>query len=369
MSLLGDFLESFYGSRHEFHSVHARVRHEMQRVPDGAASRRHAIGKAKPSAAKTEIVTEDLVFWAVLPDNVRVDKTRTREGQPEKTVEVIRGSDLLKRNPDGSVEVERDRKRILREGDLYPTDYRRHFDRSLIREFFKSLTLDQIGECQIAGRNCVRIRALPVSNDGLWPHWLPVEADAFELAGDIALPSLLSIKGMMSDKTIASYEVVEVQFDESIDETVFDCEPTAGQVLREALPVVEQISLKAAASRVPFPFLLPPEEFLQENGCSDIMYNSARGDSDAYITVFFNGINSNSLWFDLRGQPDVEIEESLEWEEVEVSARTFKLSDPNTEAGLSVLAFKHDGTHVYVFSDMQRSELFDFALSLKTVEA
>jgi hypothetical protein len=129
---VGEFLESFYGSGNHPTSVQAQVRRERIKTGLGETSRRNAIGRAKPRTGESKTVVE-MEFWAAFPDNVRVDETRVKDGESESTVEVSRGSERLKRIADGSIEVEREPRRGQRLGDSLPNDFRRHFDRSLIR--------------------------------------------------------------------------------------------------------------------------------------------------------------------------------------------------------------------------------------------
>jgi hypothetical protein len=301
-----------------------------------------------------------------LPDHVRIDATRNQNGKTESTVEITKGGERFKRTPEGTVEVEKARQRRReREGDSLPTDYRRHFDRCLIREFFASLVLEDSGACKVAGRDCVRIRAVPLPGDSIWPHWLPAEADMFEFAADVNLPSLLSITGFLSGDVIERIEVVDVAFDEQVDESIFDCQPLAGQSIRTAEPVTQRVTLETAIAKVPFTVLLPKRGVGEAN---DLHYkpggNDGAGES---LTVMYVGNGPNSLWFHLRAKPDPEADERLEWEEVEVAGRRFEISDPEVEGGMICLRFCQDGTWVEIVSDHSRPELLDIAMSFEAV--
>lgn len=367
MSLLADFLEAFYGTHHNFRTVFARVHHESQ---SGSATktRRMVIGKAKPSTTKTDMVTTEMIFWAELPDRVRVEIARTKGSETKTTVEVLRGHEHLKRKSDGSVEVESENEFTKKGRYQFPTQYARHFDRGLIREFFSALMLERVGECQIAGRDCVRIRALPINGDHIWPHWLSIEADTYEFAGDLALPSLLSIRAFQDGALIESHDVVEVKFDEPIDEAMFTCEPVSGQAGREAIPVVHRISPKTAAARVPFRLLFPAKAMGEESPIEEVLHCPARDSEDEHIAVFLRDKGNCQLWYHLRARPEREMARDLEWEPVESSGRMFRISDPDVPEGLRVLSFELAGTCVEIFSDLPRSDLFDFALSLQAFQ-
>jgi hypothetical protein len=302
-----------------------------------------------------------------LPDHVRIDATRTKNGKAESTVEITKGGECFKRTPEGTVEVEKVRQRRReREGSLLPTDYRRHFDRSLIREFFASLILEDSGACKVAGRDCVRIRAVPVPGDSIWPHWLPAEADMFEFAADLNLPSLLSITGFLSGEVIERIEVADVAFDEQVDDAIFDCQPLAGQSIRTAEPVTLPITLETAIAKVPFTVLLPKRGVGEVD--PDLHYEPGRNDgAGESITVMYVGNGSNSLWFHLRAKPDSKSDERLEWQEVEVAGRRFEISDPEVEGGMTCLRFCQEGTWVEIVSDHSRPDLLDIAMSFEAV--
>jgi len=367
MGLLGDFLETFYGSGQTFWSVRAKVRRECKSATRSETSRRPPIGKEKSRSTASNSVIIDSDFCAVLPDRVRIDATRTKNGKTEATVEITRDGECLKRTPEGTVGVEKVPSRGRKqEGDSLPTDYRRHFDRSLIRQFFASLVLEDAGRCKVAGRDCVRIRAVPVPGDSIWPHWLPAEADMFEFAADLGFPSLLSITGFLSGEIIERIEVVNVAFDEQIDESIFDCQPLAGQSIRPAEPVTQRVMLENAIDKVPFTVLLPKRGV--GKGKPDLHYEPGRNDgAGESIAVMYFGDGSNSLWFHLRAKLDPESDERLEWEEVEVAGRRFEISDPEVEGGMICLRFCQDGTWIEAVSDHSRQDLLDIAMSFEAV--
>lgn len=364
MSLLGEFLELFYGPRNQPQTVWAQVRRERIETAQGETSRRRPIGREKQRSKETKSIVE-LEFWAKMPDLVREDETRISGGETESTIEVTRGSQRLKRVADGSIEVEQEPRRGQREGDLLPNEFRRHFDRSLIRELFASLTLEQAGERRVAGRDCVRIRAVPIAGDRIWPHWLPTEANEFEFAADLEFPSLLSIQAKLHGRTFETFEAVQVTFNGEIDDGVFDVQPLPGMPTRNAAPVVQRMTLDAAIAKVPFTVLLP--KLAPEFGTAEVHYEPPRGKRSEGLGVFYLGESTKSLWFHLRSEFDAETQGRLEWEEIEFSGRRFQLSAPEVEGALSVLVFEQAGTWVDVVSDLPRDELLRVAASFEAV--
>jgi hypothetical protein len=305
-------------------------------------------------------------FWAVLPDKVRVDKTESKEGTLQSTAEVTVGTHRLKRVADGNIEVDQRPQRASRSGDSLPNDFRRHFDRSLIRRLFASLMLEHAGECRIAGRDCVRIRAVPIPVDQIWPHWLPTEADEYEFAADLEFPALLSIDAKLAGESFERFEVTNVTYNGEIDESLFELEPLSGQQVRDAVPVAQPITLEAAKAKVSFAVLLP--KMGPEFGELQFFYERPRQKGDVEgLSVFYHAGASHRFWFHLRPRLESEMYDRLEWEDVEVAGRRYQLSDPQVEDGLKVLVFNQDGTWVDIYSDHPRDELLRLAASFKAV--
>jgi len=122
-----------------------------------------------------------------------------------------------------------------------------------------------------------------------------------------------------------------------------------------------------AIAKVPFSVLLP--KIGTGEDLPHVHYEPLQPDGTGEnLTVFYHQTGSNRLWFTLRQKPDSEMENELEWEEVEASGRRFQVSDPESEDGMMVLRFCRDGTWVYVFSDHSRNELLRIAESFRAVE-
>jgi hypothetical protein len=362
MSLLGDFLESFYGSGSQPQSIWAQVRCGRENPDRGETSRRRPIGREKPGVGESKTIV-DLEFWAKGESLVRVDNTPVIGGDAGITVEVVKNGVLKKRLADGSVEFDRTGTHG-RSADALPTAYRRHFDRRLIRQFFASLTLEDLGETHVAGRRCVRIRAIPMDGDSIWPHWLPTEADEFEFAADLEFPALLSIRAKLAGATFETFEVTSLAFNGAVDKTLFNLEPLFGRKMRDTVPMLERMTLEAATKKAPFAVVLP--KLPPNEGEPDIHYHPVReGRQGESLTVFYNG--PRRFWFSLRAERDEKQHETLEWEEIEISGRRFHLSDPDVEGGMSILVFCHEGTWVDIVSDWSRDELLKSALSFEKV--
>jgi len=366
MSELGEFLARFYSPEPTFRALRAGVRHTRKASVDGASSSRRPVIGRRRSGGNPHCGSEaTLMIWAIPPDHVRVETERTRDGQAESTVEVTNSDDTWKRFANGTVQAgARSARRDRGEASL-PTEYRRHFDRGLIRECFAALTLEAIGSCQVAGRECLRIRAVETPAKQLWPHWLAWEADSFEFAADVERSVLLSIVGTVAGAPVETHEVVEIAFDEELDESLFVYEPRPDERVEPVTPVAERITLEAAVSRAPFTVLRPtwlPEGDRLE---SQMMYHRTGPDfPDPHLTMLYGGCESfDHLWVNQRSDREKRMQEELQWEVVTVGVRSLEVSDPSPEEGLRIVVFEQHGNWVDIVSDMPLEKLQEFAIS------
>lgn len=370
MSKLGDFLERFYSPMQTFQSVHAHVRRTKSEVSDASKEGQPSrIGRTRRNRKPRGESVEDLVMWGVLPDKVRIESSRQKDDQVKNTIEIVNGIDTWKRFSDGTIEKGSARGRRSSEKCILPTGFQRHFDKGLLRECFAALSLEAIGDCQVAGRACLKIRAVHVPGTQLWPHWFSFSANEFLLAADVERAVLLSIAGVVDDQSVDTHEVVEVSFDEQVDDSLFTYEASTAEVVQPATPIAERMSLKAAAVRAPFTVLDPEYIPDRDNINEHATYKPSRpGDMEESLVVFYLGESSfESLWIRQSQQIDHMQQEELEWEDLDVDGNQMKISDPLCEDGLKVLTCEVDGTQVCITSDLPQDELIRIALSMRPV--
>jgi hypothetical protein len=370
MSALGDFLEKFYGTKSLFHTVSARVRHTRKAAPHSSSlSRERVIGRRRRDAKPHKEFEEDLLFWARLPDQVRVETTRVKDGKTETSIEVVNEGTAWTRHDNGVVEQGSGRRRHSPDGISLPTQFQRHFDRSLLRQCFAALTLETNGTCQVADRDCLRIRAVQVPAAQLWPHWLAWEASEYEFAADLERAVLLSIVGQVDGKPIETHEVLDVTYDEEIDNSLFIYTAAADETVQAAVPIAEHITLEAAAARAPFTVLKPMYVPESERVQADVIYHPQRPNcSDEHLMIGYRGGESfTHFWLNQRRERDKELQDELEWDELVVDGRRLEFSDPNPAEGLRVLAFEQDGTCIDIIADLPKDEMVKIALSLQPV--
>ena len=370
MSALGNFLERFYGTKPLFHTVQARVNYRKKSPPAGSAPGRDpVIGRRRRNSKSRKDSEENLVFWARLPDQARVEMTRVKDGVTETTIEVVNGITVWKRHANGTIEQGSEGRRHAREQSLLPTEFQRHFDRRLLRQCFAALTLEANRTCQVAGRDCLKIRAVQVPGAQLWPHWLAWEASEFEFAADVERAALLSIVGQVDGEAVETHEVIEVTFDEEIDDSLFTYQAGAGETVQPAVPISEHITLEAAAARAPFTVLMPTYVPESQRVQSDAMYHPKRPNSpEECLSMFYRGGETfGHLWINQRLVRDKEWYDELEWDELVVDGLRLEFSDPDPDEGLRILVCEQDGTDVSITADLPRDEMVKIALSLKPV--
>lgn len=231
------------------------------------------------------------------------------------------------------------------------------------------MTLEANKTCLVAGRECLKIRAVQIPGTQLWPHWLAWEATEYEFAADLERAVLLSIVGLVEGEAIETHEVVAVNFDEVIDDSLFTYKAEVGEIIQPAVPIVEFITAEAAACRAPFTILTPIYVPESQRVLSETMYHPARPNSPAesFSIHYRGGETFDYLSIEQRQKRD-EKHDELEWDELDVEGRRLDLSDPGVE-GFRILAFEQDGTYVDIISDLPRDELVKIALSLKPVSA
>src|SRR5262245_4664946 len=191
MSRLGDFLEAVYGSRDRFTTVRAKLRYWHDRMyADVAADNWNARmaerggGEAPPARegwtpeSGPRVCESELAVWLARCDRGREER-RPISGEHWGPQLVIVNGVHSWLDTNGEIR----RRTAHREaGCLSHAD--RHFGRYFIRQLFQSLDLEEIGQVQTAGHECIRVRAIPIPDGRLWPHWFPYRAEEYELHVD-----------------------------------------------------------------------------------------------------------------------------------------------------------------------------------------
>src|SRR5262249_33363561 len=129
-----------------------------------------------------------------------------------------------------------------------------------------------------------------------------------------------------------------------------------------APPIVERLTLAAAIAKMPFKVLVPTRWPDLEHCDCQVMYHPPRTRSPrAHLALMYRG--GFSLWINEGATPGPDIAD-MEWEELVRDGRHMTLSDPGGTDGKRMLALEHQGTHVTMWSDLERDQLIDVAASL-----
>jgi hypothetical protein len=363
MSLLGTYLENFYRPGDRFQSVWARVERRQQPSPSNPNIRRAPIGRLKAKASNANNQPQQLEFWAALPDRVRVAVTKS-EGT---TTTVTVGQKCWQLDPDGKVTFEE--KSTPPRGvisHLLPTEYRRHFDPRLIRSLFESLTLEELGEVELAGQGCVRMRAVPIAGDAIWSHWLPTDADSFEFSGDLERGSLLGISALMGSREIKTYAVTHVYYDAAIDGDQFVAPHLSEGSATALVPVIQRVQLADVRNQLPFVIVLPGGEAAEKRFEFHLSTPRKAGATPSLMAFTHNP--SQGIHFTLTAAGAEDGYEQFEWEEVHHGGLVYQLSDPRVSDGQKLLRFSKHGTTVTIISAKPLEELLQFAATFELVE-
>ncbi|MGL5096400.1 MAG: hypothetical protein ACRDD1_12475, partial [Planctomycetia bacterium] len=305
------------------------------------------------------------------PNTYRIEGSRRSvddvDGDYAENVLLVRDGDgWTSRDAVGKVATSREIERVELAGLLSHTE--RHFDQARIRVFIEKLSLEAAGFVKTAGRDCLRLRAVPRDGALLWPQWLPYGADEYEFHADVERGCLLYVGGLRDGALFDFSEVLQVSYDEPIDDERFTFTPLPGDQTGPAIPIVERTTLSAAAARVSFRVLLPSRRPYANVGDYEAWFLAPRPrDPRTMLQLMIRGEvafrgDAKYLWIVESDLPDPEAVE-FEWEHVERNGTPMAISDPGADAGLRLIALERHGTHVVLQSDLDRETLIDVAAS------
>jgi hypothetical protein len=317
--------------------------------------------KASPkrSDARREVLETQMRVYLKKPDCVRLERSRVKGGRVEECLTVTNDKQWWERDNLGHVEMGERSERCR------PTlsDIECHFDGNQLRQFFVHISLEPIGSVHVAGRACVQLRGVLRAGGSIWPHWLPYNADEYEFAADAELGVLLSIVGKQRGVPFDVSEVLDIEYDSSLDESLFMYEPRLGEQLRSAQPITEILTLEAAVAKMPFQVLIPTQLPDADHTELQIMYHTPRiGGGEASLTISFRN-DEYRLWMYERGREESDLDE-YEWDQLEHAGVPISVSDPGVEKGLKIAALQQHGTHVTIYSDLELDKLLETAASL-----
>lgn len=370
MSDLGDFLKVIYGPGVPFQTARGTFRQWTNELLAQMATggNRPTIGRARNIPAEhlgQQPVVEEVqnVVWFRPPGQLRLERTSLKEGRTGTSLSVVNGAKWWNRNRRGEV-TSHDEHSADHRSSVQPgmNEIHRHFSPASLREYFVHLILEQIGEVQTAGRDCLRVRGIPRPDGRLWPHWLPCGADEYEFHADAERGCLLSVAGLFGGEVFELSEVTQITYDEPLADGLFQFTPQAGEQVLPARPTVERLTLATAAARMPFVVLVPKDcPGIEASGFEMMHHPQVPETGTAALNLMFRG--ERKLWMKQSDAEDSLLAE-LDWEHLERDGQKLAISDPKDPNGLKVVEMRFHGTHVTIMSDFPRDELIRVALSL-----
>ena len=226
------------------------------------------------------------------------------------------------------------------------------------------LTLELGGRTEVAGREAILVRAVPRPR----PFRSEQEAllggaDRHELAVDAERGTLLRAISFLDDEPATRLEVVEIAFDEPLDDSVFRHQPGPGEEVAKPSEVQAGtvVSIEEAARLASFPVLAPGS--LGHGWRSHILYTPGREGTRVRETVtlaLYRDDASHSVTLRQTGGP-WESWQTNGTEEAERGGRALRISVGPWHRVL----VEQDGTHVELDSGTVETEtLVELALTL-----
>ena len=226
------------------------------------------------------------------------------------------------------------------------------------------LTLELAGHREVAGRDAILVRAVPRPRPfRAEQEALLTGADRHELAVDAERGTLLRTVSFLHDEPAQRLEVVEIAFDEPLDESLFRYEPSAGEEVAKPGEVQagSVVSIEEAERLASFPVFVPGS--LGHGWRSHVLYTPGREGTRVRETVtvaLYRDDASHSVTLRQSAGP-WESWQTNGTEESERGGRPLRVSVGQWHRVL----VEQDGTHVELDSGTVETEaLVELALSL-----
>lgn len=270
MSMLGDFFETLCSPSEPFRTLQAQIQHtRFDALAEHASDASDPIGRRKIGSASESTSVTNLAVWIARPDCLRIESVRSGRGKMQRELSVLNSQQTWIRDHEGHVESSTGIRHSVRDA----SSIKRHFDRARIRDFMAGLAWEAQGEVETAGQHCVRVRAVPLPDGQLWPHWIPHGADEYELHCDPRHAAILRIIARSQGMVFETNEVTSVEFDSDLRDELFTYSPGVGEPVAPPVPICESLTLAAAVKRMPFTVLTPARLPNQDHAQLDVMYH------------------------------------------------------------------------------------------------
>ena len=297
-------------------------------------------------------------FWHRRPDVWRV------EG--EGRLEIQRGETWWSWSEDeGALSNEDDEVQMTVGGELAP----------LLEPWrlVAALELEPRGEAEVAGRRALLAAATPrpadpMADDGWVLHQIGFGADAWALAIDRERGTLLRVESCRAGAAFSRSELVEIAFDERLDDDVFvftspDGRPARSVIERDTPRAAPLHVVAAAASFTVYaPARVGPDWELEAASTEDYVFLQLRTHERHYVLrITESPVADRSFGFN---------EEHPDWRVIERGGIELHVIEHSGMHSLAIVRCERDGTRIEMQSEsLDLERLVEIALALEPAPA
>lgn len=272
----------------------------------------------------------------------RIEEQQFIGGCEHKSVSVISGDSAWVKSSQHKEVI-----RIVDSRTIHPMwDTERLFRPQHQHDITEGLVMREAGSVQIAGRECVCFHGVWGGEAILWPHFLPFNADSYEICVDLERGAFLSIVGYLADEAFERIDVRDIIYDGEFDPSLFELRPEPGQL-------VERIEREPPWGRdfepghIEFPLFVPDQTMMKHLSLEHCRWVT---EAQRFVVrlLYKTRPELGLVWIDER---DVDSDHSeYEWESVTFDGLDCLISEPECAEGMRILLMRKDATRIEIYS-------------------
>lgn len=335
-----------------FQSVHATVSLWKDRR---LAQRAQQSGELACGRPKDRFTGEDSSsaiaeskFHVLMTDRaMRIEERQLINGCEQTSVSVVSGDSVWVKSSQ--------HKDVVRTGGRYSIephsiwDAERLFRPQHQHDIIQGLVLRETGTVRIAGRGCVRLHGVWAPDVIAWPHFLPFNADSYEICADLERGAFVSIVGYLAHEAFERIEVQEIVFDGEFDPTLFELRLEPGQL-------VEHTESEHPAGRdchpgdIQFPLFVPGPTMMKH--LSQEWCRSSHTEHGVEVKLLYRTLPGGPKWDPVYiHERTADDDDSLyEWESVTIEGLDCMISEPEYAEGTRIVRLRKDATRIEIYS-------------------
>ncbi len=224
MDTIGDILALLYTAHHRYSGFRATIRRwqhtvraqeAMERWMARQPSGRHAIAFG-PDRPIPTVIERTERLWMQKPSRWRHEAEEP--GDKGVSVTIIDGDLWWRYHPEHGAHTNEGLPDPREVGTSLDYTYQMMFDPSSL---IPHLSMEPLGRTRHAGREVIRVRAVPREGTGEFGPLMWQRADEYELLVDAERGAVLSLTSRVDGEELAMDEVVSIEFDEPMPDGVF----------------------------------------------------------------------------------------------------------------------------------------------------